>query len=149
MDRVTDQTHSPQALGVQVGGSHYTRLAIQPIEYSERNRLSPAQHTAIKYITRQKGDTLEEILEDLDKAKHCIDLYKQSLVEDWAGRNDPERVRRDIADLQAQLQRLEPGQQQSVAVSAQSSTGRGNGKTVPADRSVPSLSPRTKVRGSA
>jgi hypothetical protein len=36
----------------QVGGSHYTRLAIQPMQYSMANELNALQHTTIKYITR-------------------------------------------------------------------------------------------------
>lgn len=55
----------------QVGGDHYLNLAIQPMRYSMMNRLDAAQHTAIKYITRfrDKGG-----IQDLEKAKHCIDL---------------------------------------------------------------------------
>jgi hypothetical protein len=55
----------------QVGGEHYTKLAIQPMKYSMANKLDPAQHTIIKYVTRfrDKGG-----IEDLEKAKHCIDL---------------------------------------------------------------------------
>lgn len=60
-------------LDTQVGGSHYTEMAIQPFEYSMRNGLDPCQHTAIKYITRfrQKGG-----IADLDKAIHTIELLK-------------------------------------------------------------------------
>jgi hypothetical protein len=59
------------ALNTQVGGGHYKDLAIQPMEYSMANQLDPCQHTAIKYITRfrAKGG-----VQDLEKAKHCIDL---------------------------------------------------------------------------
>jgi hypothetical protein len=55
----------------QVGGKHYTDLAIQPMRYSFFNKLDPCQHTIIKYVTRfrEKGG-----VEDLEKAKHCIDL---------------------------------------------------------------------------
>lgn len=59
------------ALDVQVGGDHYKKYKIQPMEYSMANGLDACQHTAIKYITRfrDKGGTA-----DLEKAKHCIDL---------------------------------------------------------------------------
>lgn len=143
-----DNPQTNKALGVQVGGTHYTDLAIQPMYYSECNRLTATQHTAIKYITRQKG-TLEDRLRDLDKAVHCIGLLKQSLIEDWAGRNSADRIRADIARLQDELQRLEPEQQQAVEARTEPAHRRGNGKTVPADRSVPALRPYTKVRGSA
>ena len=59
------------ALDVQVGGTHYKSLKIQPMEYSMANNLDACQHTAIKYVTRHsfKGG-----LEDLEKAKHAIDM---------------------------------------------------------------------------
>jgi len=62
---------SSKALDIQVGGKHYKDMAIQPMEYSMLNNLNACQHTAIKYITRykEKGG-----LQDLVKAKHCIDL---------------------------------------------------------------------------
>lgn len=64
------------ALQQQVGGAHYKGLKIQPMEYSVANGLNACAHTAIKYITRKKGDTAKR-LEDLDKAIHSIELYKQ------------------------------------------------------------------------
>jgi hypothetical protein len=56
----------------QVGGDHYKKYKIQPMEYSLANGLNAAQHTAVKYITRymDKGTPIE----DLEKAKHTIDL---------------------------------------------------------------------------
>lgn len=62
---------APEALKAQIGGDHYLTLAIQPMEYSMANKLDPAQHTIIKYVTRfrDKGG-----IQDLEKAKHCIDL---------------------------------------------------------------------------
>ena len=56
----------------QVGGDHYTSLAIQPMTYSMQNQLNALQHTAIKYITRyeDKGTPLQ----DLAKAIHCIEM---------------------------------------------------------------------------
>ena len=59
------------ALDTQEGGSHYKDLAIQPIEYSMKNKLDPCQHTIIKYVSRFRN---KNGLEDLKKAKHCIDL---------------------------------------------------------------------------
>ncbi len=54
----------------QVGGDHYSKLAIEPGDYAEANNLSFYQGTAIKYITRYKD---KGGIEDLKKAKHCID----------------------------------------------------------------------------
>lgn len=58
----------------QEAGSHYTDMAIQPFEYSMKNKLDPLQHTAIKYITRfrQKGG-----IEDLKKAIHCVEMLME------------------------------------------------------------------------
>jgi hypothetical protein len=55
----------------QIGGDHYKNLAIQPMEYSYKNKLDPLQHTAIKYITRFR-DKSGRI--DLEKAIHCIEM---------------------------------------------------------------------------
>lgn len=59
------------ALETQEGGTHYTKLAIQPMEYSMANRLDACQHTIIKYVTRFRDKNGKE---DLLKAKHTIDL---------------------------------------------------------------------------
>lgn len=59
------------ALEKQVGGHHYTSMPIQPMEFSMANGLDACQHTIIKYVTRfrHKGG-----IQDLEKAKHTIDL---------------------------------------------------------------------------
>jgi hypothetical protein len=60
-----------KATDTQVGGYHYTKLAIQPMRYSMENKLDPLQHTIIKYVTRFRD---KNGIEDLEKAKHCIDM---------------------------------------------------------------------------
>lgn len=64
------------ALDSQVAGSHYTKLTIQPMEYSMANGLNACQHTAIKYITRypDKGG-----IEDLRKSIHVIEMLIEFL----------------------------------------------------------------------
>lgn len=59
------------ALDTQVGGDHYKKLRIQPMEYSMANGLDACQHTIVKYVTRfrDKGG-----IADLEKARHCIDM---------------------------------------------------------------------------
>lgn len=59
------------AMTTQVEGDHYTKLAIQPMQYSMANKLDACQHTIIKYVTRfrDKGGVY-----DLLKAKHVIDM---------------------------------------------------------------------------
>jgi hypothetical protein len=58
-------------LSTQIGWDHYTKLAIQPMQYSMKNRLDPLQNTIIKYVTRFRD---KAGIEDLEKAKHCIDM---------------------------------------------------------------------------
>ena len=60
-----------KALGQQIGGSHYLKYAIQPMEYAFRNHLDPLQFSVVKYITRFRDKKGKE---DLEKAKHCIDM---------------------------------------------------------------------------
>ena len=60
----------------QVGGDHYQKHAIQPWEYAEINKLSFLEGNVVKYITRYKDKGGKE---DLEKAKHCIDLLREML----------------------------------------------------------------------
>jgi hypothetical protein len=69
-----DAEEETSALETQIAGSHYKHLKIQPMEYSMANKLDACQHTAIKYITRFRS---KNGLEDLEKAKHAIDLLIQ------------------------------------------------------------------------
>lgn len=50
-----------KATDKQIGGDHYAKLKIQPMEYSMANGLDACQHTVIKYITRfrDKGGIVE------------------------------------------------------------------------------------------
>lgn len=47
-------TMAPNALDVQIGGSHYKDCAIQPIEYIHANKLGFAEGNVVKYITRHR-----------------------------------------------------------------------------------------------
>lgn len=71
-------------LDTQVGGNHYAKMKIQPMEFSMVNGLDACQHTAIKYIARfrDKGG-----IEDLNKAIHVI----QMLIEFEEKKNDTAR----------------------------------------------------------
>jgi Protein of unknwon function (DUF3310) len=59
------------SLKVQVGGSHYKKLKIQPVEYCMANGISFMEGSAIKYLTRWRD---KSGIEDLKKAKHFIDM---------------------------------------------------------------------------
>lgn len=68
---MNEPCHSLSALSTQVGGDHYSKLPIQPMEYSMANNLDACQHTIIKYVTRFRD---KNGIEDLQKAKHVIDM---------------------------------------------------------------------------
>lgn len=59
------------SLDTQVGGGHYKKYKIQPVEYAMANNLSYCQANAVKYVTRyrDKGG-----IEDLRKAIHNIEI---------------------------------------------------------------------------
>lgn len=61
----------PAALAKQVGGDHYKKMAIQPVEFIEANKLGFCEGNAIKYICRWKD---KNGIEDLKKARHYIEL---------------------------------------------------------------------------
>ena len=60
-----------KSLSIQIGGGHYKKLAIQPVEYIHANQIPFIEGNVIKYVTRwrDKGG-----IADLEKAKHFIDL---------------------------------------------------------------------------
>lgn len=66
----TDMTES-SALDVQVGGSHYKDMAIQPVEYIHANKLGYIEGNIIKYVSRWRR---KNGIADLEKARHYIDL---------------------------------------------------------------------------
>ena len=71
------------ALEVQIGGNHYKDMVIQPAVYAEKNGLSMMEGDAIGYISRwrKKGG-----IQDLEKAKHCIDILIQLEKEKDSGK---------------------------------------------------------------
>jgi hypothetical protein len=90
------QEPEDDALDSQIGGRHYIHLAIQPIEYIEKNGLGFSEGNVIKYVTRwqHKGG-----VQDLEKAKHCLELLI-SLVKqgDRAGLSNP-LIRQDFSEI--------------------------------------------------
>lgn len=55
----------------QIGGDHYKKYAIQPLDYIVANDLSFLAGNAIKYITRYKD---KNGAEDIRKAIHYLEL---------------------------------------------------------------------------
>lgn len=58
-------------LETQIGGDHYKKLKIQPVEYIHANSIPYFEGNVIKYVTRWRG---KGGIKDLEKAKHVIDL---------------------------------------------------------------------------
>lgn len=59
------------ALKIQVAGSHYKDLAIQPVEYIHANGIGYFEGNVIKYVSRWRA---KNGIADLEKARHYIDL---------------------------------------------------------------------------
>ena len=59
------------AFKTQVGGDHYSKMAIQPFEYIMANGIGFPEGNIIKYVSRwrSKGG-----VDDLKKARHYLDL---------------------------------------------------------------------------
>ncbi len=55
----------------QVGGDHYSKLNIQPVEYIIANNLNYLQGNVIKYVTRYRD---KNGIEDLKKAEHYLQM---------------------------------------------------------------------------
>lgn len=68
-DKHMEEAHT--AWDIQEGGGHYKDLKIQPMEYNMANNMDVLQSSIIKYVTRFRS---KNGVEDLRKAKHCIDM---------------------------------------------------------------------------
>ena len=58
-------------MDVQVAGSHYKNMKIQPVEYIHANGLGYFEGNVVKYVSRWRS---KNGVKDLEKAKHYIDL---------------------------------------------------------------------------
>ena len=63
----------------QIGGSHYTDLEIQPLEYSMANKLNACEHSVVKYVSRHRGKGgKEDLLKAIDMLEKLIEFeYKE------------------------------------------------------------------------
>jgi hypothetical protein len=59
----------------QIGGDHYSKLAIQPFEYCHKNHLEGAESAVIAYVTRHRDKNKAE---DLKKAIHTLELLLEA-----------------------------------------------------------------------
>lgn len=71
------QCTKPDALKVQTGGNHYSKLRIQPAEFAMANRWDICAFSILKYCTRHLDKNGRQ---DLQKARHFVDL-RQALYE--------------------------------------------------------------------
>jgi len=62
------------ALETQVGGDHYQKKAIQPVEYIHANGLGFCEGNIVKYVSRWKD---KGGVKDLEKARHYLDILIQ------------------------------------------------------------------------
>lgn len=60
-----------RALERQVGGGHYVKLRIQPVEFALINGLDAAAFSILKYLTRHRD---KAGVQDVDKAIHFFHL---------------------------------------------------------------------------
>lgn len=76
----------------QVGGDHYKKMPIQPLEFIAKNNLDFFQGCVIKYILRYKD---KNGVEDLKKAIHFIEMMIEM---------EEERLR--VSDAEVKLRRM-------------------------------------------
>lgn len=69
--RCEEQKPIGEALASQIGGAHYKALAIQPVEYCQRNGLGFIEGCVVKYVTRWKS---KGGIDDIKKARHMLDM---------------------------------------------------------------------------
>lgn len=68
---MSDEGKTMSAKDVQVGGDHYRKLKIQPVEYIHANQIPFIEGCIIKYATRWRA---KGGIADLEKIKHFTDL---------------------------------------------------------------------------
>ena len=68
---LSEGANGTSALDIQVAGSHYKDLAIQPVEYIHANNIGYMEGNVIKYVSRWRA---KNGIKDLEKAKHYIEL---------------------------------------------------------------------------
>ncbi len=63
----------------QTGGSHYSEMAIQPIDYIEQNNFGFHEGNIIKYVSRYKNKNgVEDLFKARDYLERLIAIHSQS-----------------------------------------------------------------------
>lgn len=73
--KATKPPKKTEALQTQIGGTHYTDMAIQPIEYILANNIPFPEGNVIKYVSRWRA---KGGVKDLEKAVHHLNLLIES-----------------------------------------------------------------------
>lgn len=76
---MSNDTTTKNALDQQIGGDHYKKYVIQPLEFVHKNKIPPVEASIIKYVIRHKD---KNGIEDLLKARHLIDALIEMDYED-------------------------------------------------------------------
>lgn len=77
----TDYVAAKSVLSEQVGGSHYSSKAIQPIDYIEKNGLGFCEGNVVKYITRHKDKNGAEDIKKVIQYCKFILAYQYGIEE--------------------------------------------------------------------
>lgn len=73
------------ALDIQIGGEHYRKMKIQPIEFIHANNLDFLQGNVVKYITRHRD---KNGAADVRKALHYCQLILELEYKEESNGND-------------------------------------------------------------
>lgn len=71
MGSILDDCYDSEAIARQVGGDHYKKKKIQPIDFVLQNNLGFAEGNVIKYVTRHKE---KNGADDIRKAIHYLEF---------------------------------------------------------------------------
>jgi hypothetical protein len=77
-DAVWDAHVEPKATDIQINGTHYKSMVIQPTQFIMANQLGWCEGNAIKYICRYKQKNGRT---DIEKAIHYLQILLESLDE--------------------------------------------------------------------
>ena len=71
VDKKQKRNDTVNPYDIQIGGSHYKKMTIQPSEFINKNNIPFAEGNAIKYLCRHKQKNKKE---DLLKAIHYCEM---------------------------------------------------------------------------
>lgn len=78
-----------KAMDVQIGGDHYKKYKIQPMEFFHKNEIPVMSSAICKYVIRHKD---KNGVQDLLKARHLIDVLIEMDYPEWNQAPEGEQV---------------------------------------------------------